>query len=101
MKKNTILKIENLEVNIKDKEILKGINLEIKEGEVHALMGTNGAGKSTLLRCINGLESYDDGLVNVMGNEVKSLNKNELRVKCQYYDIVNIHNILPTNLPIE
>ena len=54
MEKNTILKIENLKVNINDNEILKGINLEIKEGEIHALMGTNGAGKSTLVKTLSG-----------------------------------------------
>ena len=53
MGKNTILKIENLKVNINDKEILKGLNLEIKEGEVHVLMGTNGAGKSTLVKTLS------------------------------------------------
>ena len=50
MEKNTILKIENLHVNINDREILKGLNLEIKPGEIHALMGTNGAGKTTTIK---------------------------------------------------
>ncbi len=47
MSKEVLLKIEDLKVSINDNEILKGLNLEIKEGEVHALMGVNGAGKST------------------------------------------------------
>ncbi|WP_152058137.1 ATP-binding cassette domain-containing protein, partial [Aliarcobacter butzleri] len=52
MSKKLLLKIEDLKVSIKDKEILKGLNLEINEGEVHVLMGTNGAGKSTLVKTL-------------------------------------------------
>lgn len=54
----SILKIENLHVSIDDKEILKGIDLEIKENEIHALMGPNGNGKSTLLQTIMGHPKY-------------------------------------------
>ena len=53
MKKNNLLKVENLHVNINENEILKGLNLEINEGEVHVLMGTNGAGKSTLVKALS------------------------------------------------
>lgn len=52
------LKIINLHVTIEDREILKGINLEVKTGEIHALMGPNGNGKSTLLMAITGHPKY-------------------------------------------
>ena len=74
-----MIKLMGVKKNFGNIEVLKDISIEINEGEIYGLIGHSGAGKSTLLRCINGLESYDDGLVNVMGNEVKSLNKNELR----------------------
>ena len=49
-----IFSVSNLKVNAFDKEILKGVNLEIKAGEVHAIMGPNGTGKSTLASTIMG-----------------------------------------------
>ena len=49
-----MLSITNLHASIGDKEILKGINLEIKAGEVHAIMGPNGAGKTTTFKMLSG-----------------------------------------------
>jgi len=54
-----MLKIKNLHASIDGKEILKGINLEVKAGEVHAIMGPNGSGKSTLANVIAGREEYE------------------------------------------
>ncbi len=63
--KNSIMKIENLQAKIGDKEILKGINLELEPGKVHAIMGPNGAGKSTLSKALVG--HYD---VEVTGGDI-------------------------------
>ncbi|TXB64248.1 Fe-S cluster assembly ATPase SufC [Vicingus serpentipes] len=71
-----MLSIKNLHASINDKEILKGINLEIKAGEVHAIMGPNGSGKSTLSSVLAGREDYEvtQGEVNFDGKDLLELN---------------------------
>ena len=70
-----MLKIENLQASINDKSILKGLNLEVKAGEVHAIMGPNGAGKSTLANIIAGKEEYEvtDGTIELNGEDISEL----------------------------
>tara|TARA_Y100001935_G_scaffold199277_1_gene167516 strand:- start:599 stop:1333 length:735 start_codon:yes stop_codon:yes gene_type:complete len=64
-----MLKIENLHVNVDGKEIIKGLSLEVKKGEVHAIMGPNGSGKSTLSAVIAGNEDYEVTKGNIFFND--------------------------------
>ena len=75
MEKNILLEVKNLHVNINENEILKGLDIEIKEGEIHALMGTNGAGKSTLVKTLSA--HYD---CNVTQGEITYKNKDLLQL---------------------
>jgi Fe-S cluster assembly ATP-binding protein len=70
-----MLSIKNLHASIGDKEILKGINIEVKAGEVHAIMGPNGSGKSTLSAVIAGNENYEvtEGEVFLDGEDLADL----------------------------
>ena len=70
-----MLKITNLHANIDGKEILKGLNLEVKPGEVHAIMGPNGSGKSTLANVLAGREEYEvtEGSVSYLGENLLEL----------------------------
>lgn len=74
-----MLKIVNLHAGVEDKNILKGINLEVKPGEVHAIMGPNGSGKSTLSSVIAGKEEYEvqEGEVYFDGKNINELSPEE------------------------
>ena len=87
----SVLEIKNLHVSIEDKEILKGVNLTLKTGEIHAIMGPNGTGKSTLSTAIMGNPNYEvtegeillDG-VNVLELEVDERARLGLFLAMQY-----------------
>ncbi len=70
-----MLSIKNLSASINGKTIIQGLNLEVKEGEVHAIMGPNGSGKSTLASVIAGRETFevDEGSVTYMGKNLLEL----------------------------
>ena len=74
-----MLRIQNLHAGIEGKKILKGINLEIRPGEVHAIMGPNGSGKSTLASVLAGRKDYEvlDGSVDFWGKNLLELEPEE------------------------
>lgn len=74
-----MLTIKDLKVNIEDKAILRGLNLEIKPGEIHAIMGPNGSGKSTLANVLAGREEYEvvDGSITYEGEDLLEMDVDE------------------------
>ena len=73
-----MIEIRHLNKRFGDLTVLDDVSLTINDGEIYGIIGQSGAGKSTLLRCINGLETYQGGSIQVDGREVSSLSKAEL-----------------------
>ncbi|MET4691904.1 amino acid ABC transporter ATP-binding protein [Sinorhizobium fredii] len=78
-----MITLENVRKSFGELEVLKGINLEVSQGEVLSIIGASGSGKSTLLYCVNGLEPIQGGRISVDGTAVhdKGTNLNKLRQK--------------------
>ena len=76
---DTIIKIKNLRCEVEGQEILKGLDLEVKKGEIHAIMGPNGSGKSTLSSVLAGKEDYEitSGTVDFLGDDLLELSPEE------------------------
>ena len=70
-----MINIKDLKVSVEEKKILKGINLDIPEGEVHAIMGRNGSGKSTLANTLAGNEKFEvtDGSIHMNGVDITEM----------------------------
>jgi Fe-S cluster assembly ATP-binding protein len=76
---DTIIKIKDLKCEVDGQEILKGLDLEVKKGEIHAIMGPNGSGKSTLSSVLAGKDDYEitSGSVDFLGNDLLELSPEE------------------------
>ena len=83
-----MIKIRNLKKYYGKDLVINDVSLEIKKGEIYAIVGHSGAGKSTLLRCINALEEYQEGKLEVLGLDVKNLTQNNPK------ELINLRSAL-------
>lgn len=98
---NTLLKISSLKKQYSKKEVLKGIDIEIKEGEFVVVIGPSGAGKSTFIRCINRMVDPTDGSIAFNGVDVTKLKGKSLRATranigmiFQHYNLIGRTNVI-------
>ena len=85
---DSIVNIVGLRKRFGTNEVLKGIDLDVKRGEVIALIGKSGSGKSTLLRCVNGLEEFQDGSLEVDGRPLKHGDAKAMRALRQHVGMI-------------
>lgn len=65
-----VLRIKNLHKRFGDLEVLKGVDLAMRKGDITSIIGSSGSGKTTLLRCVNMLEDYDEGVIEIDGEQI-------------------------------
>jgi polar amino acid transport system ATP-binding protein len=87
-KPDSIVGIRQLRKRFGQNEVLKGIDLDVRRGEVIAIIGKSGSGKSTLLRCINGLEEFQEGTLHVEGQPLKHHDAKAMRALRQHVGMI-------------
>ena len=89
------LRIENLQKSFGAISVLKGVDMTINNGEVVAVIGRSGSGKSTMLRCINGLESFNSGLIEVAGHRLDGTTKRLRDLRKEVGMVFQSYNLFP------
>jgi polar amino acid transport system ATP-binding protein len=96
-----LIRLENVHKNYGPHRILKGISAQIEKGEVVCVIGPSGSGKSTLLRCINGLETYQQGEITVDGLKVDAQSHNIHQLRTHVAMVFQRFNLFPHRTAIE
>lgn len=96
-----MIKIENLYKSFDGKEVLKGINLDIKDSTVTSIIGASGSGKSTLLRSINLLEKCDSGKIFLNNYEITGKNPNLEKIRLEIGMVFQRFNLFPNKTVLE
>ena len=84
----TVLQVNNIKKGFGDTEVLKGVSFSLEQGQVLAIIGSSGSGKTTLLRCLNFLETPDEGEIIVNGKQLLSGSEEELRMNRLHFGLV-------------
>jgi len=90
-----LVSIKNVHKSFGDLEVLKGVSLDVRKGEVICIIGPSGSGKSTLIRCINALNDIQKGSILVEGIEVNSLSLNKLQLRKKVGMVFQQYNLFP------
>ncbi|PGL69279.1 amino acid ABC transporter ATP-binding protein [Bacillus sp. AFS055030] len=95
-----MLKVNNLTKQFNKQTVLNEVSFEVNKGEIVTLLGQSGAGKTTILRCINGLESFDGGSIEIDGQVIKS-KKDLLKIRKNVGLVFQNYNLFPHKTVIE
>ena len=96
-----MIRLENIHKRFGELEVLKGIDCEVQQGEVVCLIGASGSGKSTLLRCVNGLETYEEGRLTIDGNLVDARSKDIRSLRTSVTMVFQRFNLFPHRTALE
>jgi polar amino acid transport system ATP-binding protein len=96
-----LVSIRDVHKSFGDLEVLKGVSLDVKQGEVICIIGPSGSGKSTLIRCINALNDINSGSITVEGIEVNDPDLDKLELRKNVGMVFQQYNLFPHKTALE